>query len=87
VQLGGPALLAAEGKPLDDDDTVDKLRNGKTCRERKTAALKLIAADDKSYLDSLRAARERRGGFLGLQEINGCMRRELDAAIRKLESK
>src|SRR5262249_16644311 len=29
VQLGGPALLAAEGKPLDDDDAVEKLRNAK----------------------------------------------------------
>jgi tRNA A-37 threonylcarbamoyl transferase component Bud32/tetratricopeptide (TPR) repeat protein len=88
VQLGGPALLAAEGKAADDDDdTLEKLRNGKTCRDRKAAALKLIALDDKRHLDSLRAARDRRGGFLGLQEINGCMRRELDAAVRKLESK
>ena len=87
MQLGGPALLAAEGKPLDDDEAIDKLRTGHGCRERKTAALTLIAADDKRYLDSLRAARDRRGGFLGIEEINGCMRRELDAAIRKLESK
>ena len=41
---------------------------------------------DKRYLDSLRAARDRRGGFLGLEQINGCMRRDLDAAIRKLEA-
>ncbi len=66
---------------------MEKLHSGKSCRERKAAALKLIAADDKDYLDSLRAARDRRGGFLNIEEINGCMRRELDAAIRKLESK
>jgi serine/threonine protein kinase len=70
-----------------DEATVEKLHGGHTCRERKSAALKLIASDDKRYLDSLRAARDRRGGFLGIEEINGCMRRELDAAIRKLESK
>jgi serine/threonine protein kinase len=90
VQLGGPALLASEAKPAADDEedaAVEKLRTGKSCRERKQAALKLIAADDKRYLDSLRAARDRRGGFLNLEEINGCMKRDLDAAIRKLESK
>jgi tetratricopeptide (TPR) repeat protein len=89
VRLGGPKLLAEEGRPVADeeDELADKLRNGKGCRERKAAALKLIATEDRRWLDSLRAARDRRGGFLGLEEVNACMRRELDAAIRKLESK
>jgi tRNA A-37 threonylcarbamoyl transferase component Bud32/tetratricopeptide (TPR) repeat protein len=87
VKIGGPALVAAEGQPLSSNEEalLDKLRNGKTCRERKAAALELIASGDRAYADSLRAARDRRGGFLGLEGMNGCMRKELDAAIRKLD--
>jgi len=87
IKIGGAKLIAEEGKPVADDDAaaevLDRLRNGKSCRERKAAALELIGTGDKRYLDSLRAARDRRGGFLGLESANGCMRRELDAAIRK----
>ncbi|MGZ3429262.1 MAG: hypothetical protein ACXVCV_21570, partial [Polyangia bacterium] len=87
IKIGGAKLIADEGKPLDDDaaeaEVLERLRNGKTCRERKAAALELIGTGDKRYLDSLRQARDRRGGFLGLEQANGCMRRDLDAAIRK----
>ena len=89
IKIGGPALLAAEGKPVGDeaaDEVVERLRTGKSCRERKAAALELIGTGDRRYLDSLRAARDRRGGFLGLEGVNGCMRRDLDAGIRKLEA-
>jgi serine/threonine-protein kinase len=89
IRLGGAALVAEEARPLVGDDkqaAVDKLRLGRSCRERKVAALELIATGDKRYLDSLRAARDRRGGFLNLQEINICMKRELDATIRKWEA-
>ena len=89
IKLGGPALIAAEAKPADDeaaDEVVERLRTAKSCRERKAAALELIGTGDKRFLDSLRAARDRRGGFLGLEQVNGCMRRDLDAAIRKLEA-
>ena len=89
IKIGGAKLIADEGKPADDDEAaaqvLERLRSGKNCRERKAAALELIGAGDKRYLDSLRAARDRRGGFLGLEQVNGCMRRELDAAIRKWE--
>ena len=88
IKIGGAKLIAEEGKPVDDeaaDQVLERLRSGKTCRERKAAALELIGTGDKRYLDSLRAARDRRGGFLGLEQINGCMRRDLDAAIRKWE--
>ncbi|HEX8951284.1 MAG TPA: protein kinase [Polyangia bacterium] len=88
IKIGGAQLIADEGKPVDDeaaDEVLERLRTGKSCRERKAAALELIGTGDKRYLDSLRAARERRGGFLGIEQINGCMRRELDAAIRKWE--
>jgi tRNA A-37 threonylcarbamoyl transferase component Bud32/tetratricopeptide (TPR) repeat protein len=91
INIGGAKLIADEGKPVDDDDAaadevLERLRAGKSCRERKAAALELIGTGDKRYLDSLRAARDRRGGFLGVERINGCMRRDLDAAIRKWEA-
>jgi tRNA A-37 threonylcarbamoyl transferase component Bud32 len=89
VKLGGGGLLPADQRAEAEDphsDAVDKLRSGKSCRERKVAALELIASGDKRYADSLRAARERRGGFFGLDQINGCMRRDLDAALRKWDA-
>ena len=89
AKLGGSALLPDDARSDAVDPrsaTLEKLRGGKNCRERRAAALELIASGDKRYLDSLRAARERRGGFLGLEEINGCMRRDLDGAIRKWEA-
>jgi serine/threonine protein kinase len=89
TKLGGAALLPDEVRSDAADPraaTLEKLRSGKGCRERRGAALELIASGDKRYLDSLRAARTRRGGFLGIEEINGCMRRDLDGAIRKWEA-
>jgi tRNA A-37 threonylcarbamoyl transferase component Bud32 len=92
TKLGGSVALPDDAHKVDADAadpraaTLDKLRTGKNCRERRAAALELIASGDKRYIDSLRAARERRGGFLGLEEINGCMRRDLDGAIRKWEA-
>jgi tRNA A-37 threonylcarbamoyl transferase component Bud32 len=88
AKLGGP-LLAEETKPAADDPkeaAIERLRTGRSCRERKGGALELIATGDKRYLDNLRAARDRRGGFFGLSQINACMRRDLDAAIRQLEA-
>lgn len=88
VRLGGPKLLATEGRPAGSmEDVLEKLRRGRTCKERREAALAIIDTDDRAYLDSLRAARDRHGGFLGLEEVNGCMMRELNAAIKKLEEK
>jgi tRNA A-37 threonylcarbamoyl transferase component Bud32 len=88
VELGGPALVAAQGKAIGevDDATLDRLRRGRSCRDRKPAALAIIATGNPEYLDELKAARARKGGFLGLQAVNGCMLRDLDAAIRKLEA-
>jgi len=90
IKLGGPQLIAEEGKPVaaarELEDAIDRLDKGRSCRDRKAAALELIRADDPKYLDILIDARERRGGIFGVQHINGCMKRELDAAIRKLEA-
>ncbi|HUS66924.1 MAG TPA: protein kinase [Kofleriaceae bacterium] len=88
IKLGGTALIAKEGKPASDDDeaSLDKLQKGKSCRDRKAAALALIASGNPKYLEALKDARDRRGGFFGVQQINGCMLRELNAAIRKWEA-
>jgi eukaryotic-like serine/threonine-protein kinase len=83
----GPETLPKEVVTNDREALVDKLHDARTCKERRAAALALIASNDKRYLESLRAARDRRGGgpFGFFEEPNRCMRRELDAAIRKLE--
>ena len=88
VKLGGPALVAAETKPAPDekDELVEKLQKGRSCRDRKGAAAGLIATGNAKYIDALKQARDRRGGFLGLQQVNACMLRDLDAGIRKLEA-
>jgi hypothetical protein len=84
-----PAMvMTPEGPvPAARADLVEKLYSGRTCKDRRAAALQLIELDDKRYLESLRAARERRGGFMGLERVNGCMKRELDGAIQRLELK
>jgi tRNA A-37 threonylcarbamoyl transferase component Bud32/tetratricopeptide (TPR) repeat protein len=87
VKLGGPSLLAEEGHPTDAlDEALERLRAGRTCKERKAAALQVIASDDKRALDGLRAARDRRGGLFGMGSANECMMRELKTAIRRLEA-
>jgi eukaryotic-like serine/threonine-protein kinase len=87
VRIGGPALLAEEAKPATDEkqEALDRLRLGRNCRERKAAALELIATGDKRYVEALRQARDRRGGFFGMSLANYCMRREIDAALRRLD--
>jgi len=89
ISLGGPELLAEEGKRTDAvaDELEEKLRTGRSCKERKAAALELIATGDKRWLPALKQARDRTGGFLGLQSINACMTRDLNEAIRRLEGK
>jgi hypothetical protein len=86
----GPSTFAAaveqQQQKARAGEIIDRLQNGRTCRDRKVAALELIALDDARHLEVLRGARDRRGGWFGLQSANGCMARELDAAIRKLEA-
>jgi serine/threonine protein kinase len=73
--------------PAERIDLVERVYSGHSCKDRRAAALQLIALDDKRYLETLRAARERQGGWFGVQHVNGCMARELDAAVRRLETK
>jgi tRNA A-37 threonylcarbamoyl transferase component Bud32 len=81
-----PGLLGGMLAPAPDLSKADKtLRTGRTCKERRAAAQQLIDSHDKQWLGSLQAAKDRHGGFLDLERVNGCMLRELDAAIRKLD--
>lgn len=89
VRQERPRQREEPARPTPDsrNPAAEALRKGRTCRERRAAAFKLIAAEDEHFLPDLLAARDRRGGFLGLQNANRCMIRELEAAIRRLEAK
>jgi serine/threonine protein kinase len=72
---------ATDDKPDPNQALLDQLQKGRSCRDRKRAAVALIATGEARYREALEKARNRRGGFLGLQEVNACMRRELDAYL------
>lgn len=87
--LGAGSAAAKDDAPAVDPlaGEVETLRRGKTCALRKSAALAIIASRDKKYYAVLKAARDRRGGFLGLEKVNGCMTPELDEALITLGAK
>jgi serine/threonine-protein kinase len=60
------------------------LKAGRTCKERRAAALELIASRDRRWLGALEAARDRRGGVFGLERANACMQKELEAGVTRL---
>ncbi len=62
------------------------LKVGRSCVERRDAARELIATGDRRYLAALEAARDRRGGLVGSEAANGCMRDELGGAIARLRA-
>lgn len=63
------------------------LKQLSSCSQRKEVLPQLLALDDKRALPALKRALYAKGGFLNLSRINGCMARELRAAIKKLEGK
>jgi serine/threonine-protein kinase len=68
-------------------ELVTKLQTGKTCGERKAAAIALGDLGDKEAIPALKKARVRmRGGVLGIgsSNSNGCLKAAADAAIKKL---
>jgi hypothetical protein len=87
VKLGGASQLPKQSASTDADlaRLVDELENAKACKDRRRAATDLRDLGDKRAVDALRRAKERRGGFLGMQRMNGCASREIDDAIRVLE--
>jgi tRNA A-37 threonylcarbamoyl transferase component Bud32 len=86
VKLGGASLLPKEGISTDADlaRLTSDLENGRTCKDRRRATNDLKDLGDPRAIDALRRAKDRKGGFLGVQRTNSCIARELDEAIRAL---
>jgi len=76
----------ADNDPDPLKDALTRLVSGRGCKDRKRAALELIATNDTRYLDALEKARTRRGGFFNAQQINVCMKKDLDEAIAALRA-
>ncbi|MBI4509705.1 MAG: serine/threonine protein kinase [Deltaproteobacteria bacterium] len=62
------------------------LVQGLSCKERREAIPKLRALGDKRAIPALRKAIGRKGGLLGLQDINTCLHQDAREAIQVLES-
>lgn len=68
-------------------ELITKLQTGKTCGDRKAAAIALGELGDKAAIPALKKARVRmRGGVLGIgsSNSNGCLKAAAEAAIKKL---
>ncbi len=86
ARLGAPRITEGEAAEADSDGAaLIKLRSGRSCKERKGAAQVLIDSGDRRFIEPLRAARDRQGGFMGLEDINGCMKRDIDEALRRFD--
>ncbi len=83
---------APPSEPAADREIVLKallhdLQNGKTCAARKAAIAPLVELGDRRAIEPLRAARYRmQGGIAGIgaDNVNGCLTREAEAAIKTL---
>ncbi|MCS6913022.1 MAG: serine/threonine-protein kinase [Myxococcales bacterium] len=64
-------------------DLLEGLERGRSCQERRSAALALMARGDVQALPALERARRR---ALGRRAPNACMRQELEEAIEQLRS-
>ena len=82
LKLGAPHDTAAE---LEFGQLTDTLEHGRTCKERGEAVAGLRALGDPRAIEPLRHARDRRGGFLGLERTNGCIARAIADALRALD--
>jgi serine/threonine-protein kinase len=66
------------------------LEDGKTCTDRKAAIATIVELGDPKAIPDLKRARYRgAGGVLGVGEtnVNGCLTKDADAAIKELSSK
>jgi hypothetical protein len=81
-----PAAVASLGN---EDElyqaAIDELQNGESCRERAGAIPTLRMLGDKRAIPALKRARDRKGGILGLEHINGCLSKDAKEAIDTLE--
>jgi hypothetical protein len=62
------------------------LQQGSSCKERKEAIPRLRALRDKRAIPALEKARGRKGGFLDLQAVNGCLDPDAAEAIQFLQA-
>jgi serine/threonine protein kinase len=82
----GSAALEAE-RELKLKALIHDLQNGKTCAARKAAIAPLVELGDPRAIEPLRAARYRmQGGVAGVgaDNVNACLTREAEAAIKAL---
>ena len=63
------------------EDLLARLADGRSCQERRSAALALLVLGDGRALSSLERARQR---AVGRKAPNACMLRDLEEAIEKL---
>jgi hypothetical protein len=86
--LGGFVLALRDPEidaPKPDLSRAERLlKAGRSCKERRVAALMLIASRERRWLGALEAARDRRGGMFGMERANACMHKELEAGIAQL---
>lgn len=59
----------------------------KSCKTRKWYVDRLVQVDDPRVLATLKRERARRGGILGLDDVNSCMSDELKTQIERREKK
>ena len=88
IEGSGPGA-PAEKRELELKALLHDLQNGKTCAERKATIAPLVALGDPRAIEPLRAARSRvragsAGAGAGTGADNGCLAREVDAAIKAL---
>ncbi len=62
------------------------LAQGGSCKDRREAIPKLRALRDKRAVAALKKARDRRGGFLNLADVNDCLERDAQEAIDFLQA-
>ena len=79
-----PTLVATPTVVVDLARAERALKTGRSCKDRKLAALEIIAAGDRREVPALESARDRRGGFFGAEKVNGCMQKDLQEGIKKL---
>jgi len=86
-ELPKGAAAALSASATEHDRLVDLLENGRTCKDRKRAVAPLRELGDARAALALERARDRRGGWFGLERANACMMKELNDAIRALEGR
>src|SRR5262249_49343619 len=62
------------------------LAQGASCKDRREAIPKLRALRDKRAVAALKKARDRRGGFLNLADVNDCLERDAQEAMDFLQA-